>query len=180
MRANAAERQAEQKLKMEADKVKEVNSNFKKVLDSLKEALSKKNEEEQLLESVSKYSVREAKHDAERERIFLNIFNRICGHEKSQVNRNEFIKLIHSICGSLSEMKCIDMFSHFTKKPDTDANLRYVKKENEPNDGFDSRRIGATSPQNSRRKNVTINKMLMSGASNDRVHQGSFRVPQTP
>ena len=52
--------------------------------------------------------------------MFHKLFKKIQGGlEKVQINRDEFITLIRTITRSLSDIKCIEIFNHFTKKSET-------------------------------------------------------------
>ena len=94
MRQSLAEREAEQQLKMEAEKAKEINSNFKKFLEAISKGL-KKGDDEQFCDQLQQdYKVREAKKDAEGHRLFHKLVDKILGKPKSNIKGQEFIQLI--------------------------------------------------------------------------------------
>ena len=74
-----------------------------------------------MFESVQNYSLHEAKQDAEQQMIFLSLFRKMNGHEKSQLNRNEFVQLVQCINRSISEIKAIEIFNLFTRKSEQEA-----------------------------------------------------------
>ena len=58
--------------------------------------------------------------------MFQRLFKKISGgFEKGHINRDEFITLVRTITKNLSDIKCIEIFNHFTKK--NEAKMSRVK-----------------------------------------------------
>ena len=65
--------------------------------------------------------------------MFQRLFKKISGgFEKGHINRDEFITLVRTITKNLSDIKCIEIFNHFTKKNETETKGG-LEGENRPN-----------------------------------------------
>ena len=103
---------------MEAEKAKEINSNFKKFLEAISKAL-KKADDAPFCDQVEDYQVREAKKDVERQDLFPKLVKKMFKKEKSNITGKEFVKLVTAFTKSLKEAKCSEIFNHLTKKPES-------------------------------------------------------------
>ena len=66
-------------------------------------------------------------------RIFHRMSERINGDDRDRIDRKAFIERVRSITKNVSEGKINEIFTHFTKKPETEARSGFLKNENRPN-----------------------------------------------